>query len=160
MREKSDFAATKNPAIHSGGMTGLVELSLCRGISLFQSYLLHSNNVDAAESFRSSSIASIMVAQEPWPRSSARATIGMPASSARRTTPPWSRPQRAELGLAETPWNGRFAAYIRTSGSWRGSSFTASAGLPIHTAVEIRSLLSQRAFDRIPIIPRTNAVRL
>jgi hypothetical protein len=44
-------------------MTGLVELSLCRGISLFQSYLLHSNNVDAAESFRSSSIASIMVAQ-------------------------------------------------------------------------------------------------
>jgi hypothetical protein len=44
-------------------MTGLVELSLCRGISLFHSYLLHPNNVDAAESFRSSSIASIMVAQ-------------------------------------------------------------------------------------------------
>ena len=60
-------------------MTGLVELSLCRGISPFQSYLLHPNNVDAAESFRSSSIASIMVAQEPWPRSSASATIGMPA---------------------------------------------------------------------------------
>jgi len=44
-------------------MTGLVELSLCRGISLFQSYLLHPNNVDATESFRSS----------------ATATIGMPA---------------------------------------------------------------------------------
>ena len=67
MREKSDFAANKNPAIHSGGMTGLVELSLCREISLFQSYLLHPDNVDAAESFRSSSIASIMVPQEPWP---------------------------------------------------------------------------------------------
>ena len=39
--------------------------------------------------------------------------------------------------------------------------FTASAGLRVRTAVEIRSLLPQRAIDPPhPIIPRISAVRL